>query len=66
MIMVDNLIYSYAADIPNGVPIKPYMKGLDDYELEYLADKLEGVNQGTDLTEYLKEKFNFDKMYSMF
>lgn len=66
MIMVDNLVYSYAADMPNGVPIKPYLKGVEDFELGYLADMLEGVNQSTDLVEFLKEKFNFDKLYSIF
>lgn len=64
--MVDNLVYSYAADLPNGIPIKPYLKGIEDFELEYLADVLEEVNQSTDLVEFLRDKFNFDQLYSMF
>lgn len=64
--MVDNLIYSYATDLPNGIPIKPYLKGIEDYELEYLADALEGINQSTNLIDYVKEKFNFERLYSMY
>ena len=41
LIMVDNLIYSFALNLDNGIPIKPYFEGQDDKELSHLADVLE-------------------------
>ena len=32
MIIIDNLVQSFANDIENGLPIKPYIKGKEDYE----------------------------------
>jgi CTD small phosphatase-like protein 2 len=41
LIMIDNMICSYALNIENGIPIRPYFEGQDDRELKYLADILE-------------------------
>ena len=38
MIIIDNLIYSFATDLENGIPIKPYYEGKEDYELIYIAE----------------------------
>lgn len=38
--IIDNFIYSFALDLQNGIPIKPYYMGKDDFELEYMAKKL--------------------------
>lgn len=38
LIIVDNIICSFAMDLKNGVPIKPYSSSKEDYELEYLAN----------------------------
>jgi Dullard-like phosphatase family protein len=64
VILVDNLIYSYAADVQNGVPIKPYLFGKDDCELEYLADKLEMLNAEDDVAMFIEENFRFSKFYN--
>lgn len=46
LILVDNLIYSYAANLENGIHIKSYVNGRDDYELEYLANVLDKISFG--------------------
>jgi TFIIF-interacting CTD phosphatase-like protein len=64
MIMVDNLVYSYASNLENGVPIKPYIKGSDDCELEFLADVLENIDEGMPCSEFLEREFGFKKLYA--
>ena len=46
IILVDNLIYSFAPDLDNGIHIKSYVQGRDDYELEYLANVLDKLDYG--------------------
>jgi CTD small phosphatase-like protein 2 len=36
MLLVDNAAYSYFFQLKNGIPIVPYYKGKNDYELQYL------------------------------
>ena len=64
MVIIDNLIYSFANDLENGIPIKPYIKGKEDYELEYIANILDGVKKRADVTSYLKEVLRLDRFYS--
>ena len=64
MLMVDNLVYSYANDLDNGIPIKPYIKGGDDCELEYLANVLEKMDDGMKFSEFIQREFGFKKLYS--
>lgn len=66
MIIIDNLVHSFAGDIENGIPIKPYIKGKEDYELEYIANMLSGVKQDTNLIDYLREVFKLNRFYKQF
>ena len=66
MIIIDNLVYSYANNLENGIPIKPYIKGQEDCELEYLAGLLEEVNQNTDIPTFIQEKFKFNAFYARY
>lgn len=63
VILVDNLIYSFAANLGNGIPIKPYLKGDDDYELDFLAEKLSGLKSFMDVEVYLETHFGFREFY---
>lgn len=40
VLLVDNAAYSYAFQLDNGVPILPYFKGKNDYELKVLGEYL--------------------------
>ena len=66
MIIIDNLVYSFANDIENGIPIKAYIKGKEDYELEYIANMLEGVKDDTNMMTYISQVFNLQKFYKRF
>lgn len=58
-ILVDNLIYSFAADLDNGIHIKSYVDGRDDYELEYLANVLDRLEYGDDIPQFIDTNFRF-------
>jgi hypothetical protein len=67
ILMVDNFIYSFSLDIENGVPIKPYYKGKDDYELEYLMEKLCEIKnepEGTTLVDLVNKHLKLDEFYN--
>lgn len=64
--MVDNFIYSFSLDIENGVPCKPYYKGKDDYELEYLQEKLVQIRnepEKTTLVDFVNKHLKLDEFY---
>ena len=63
LILIDNLLYSYAFDLDNGIPIKSYLQGKNDFELEYLADALSDLKSFMDSRTYIKEKLKLDELY---
>lgn len=63
-ILVDNLIYSYGADISNGIHIKSYVDGKDDYELEYLANVLDKLQFGENIGQFIETNFRFKQFYA--
>ena len=63
MVMVDNYIYSFSGSLENGIPIKPYLCGKEDYELEYLADKLQTMKKLDDCATFLEDNFNLHHFY---
>lgn len=65
MVLVDNLLYSFAANFENGIPIKPYIMGKDDWELMYLADVLTKLNHGDDVSKFLIENMKLYHFYEL-
>jgi TFIIF-interacting CTD phosphatase-like protein len=63
IILVDNLIYSFAADLDNGIHIKSYVNGRDDYELEYLANVLDKLQFGDNVGQFIDTNFRFKQWY---
>lgn len=64
LLLIDNLVYSYAFDLENGIPIKPYISGKNDFELEYLADILSDLKSFMDSRTYIREKLRLQDLYS--
>lgn len=67
ILMLDNFIYSFGLDLENGIPIKPYYKGKDDYELEYLCDtllKIKDEPESTTLVDFINKNLGIDRFYS--
>jgi len=57
-LLVDNLVYSFAANPDTGLLIKPYLGTSDrDDELLYLADALERWDQDTPASRFLEQHF---------
>lgn len=63
MMIIDNYIYSFANNLENGIPIKPYISGKDDCELEFIADKLEGMEDYMESSQFLQRTFNLPEFY---
>lgn len=63
MILVDNLIYSYAADLERGVHIQNFYDDQSDTELLYLATVLESFKSYSDVEESIQRTFGFKKFY---
>jgi len=63
MIVVDNLIQSFALDLPNGIPIRPFFQDPNDKELHALADLLEKCKQYKNCKEFLLNTFNLGSLY---
>jgi TFIIF-interacting CTD phosphatase-like protein len=64
LIMIDNLIYSYALNLENGVLIKPYFDGQDDRELQYIADVLDKLQNYEDVRTFIQNNFRLNSFYS--
>lgn len=67
IIIVDNFIYSYALDLKNGIPIKPYYMGKEDYELKYICDKLAAIrnaNPSVTATQFIDKQFGLSEFYN--
>ena len=67
ILILDNFIHSFSLDIENGIPIKPYYQGDDDYELEYLMEKLKLIKdtQPNEITlvDHVNNVLGLDEFY---
>lgn len=66
VLMLDNFIYSYALDLENGIPIKPYYMGKKDKELKYIADKLQAIRNepgSTSGVQFINKAFALQNFY---
>ena len=63
LIMIDNFIYSYALNLENGIPVKPYFDGQDDRELKYLADVLDRLKNYEDVRTFIQNNFRLGQFY---
>jgi CTD small phosphatase-like protein 2 len=61
MILVDNAAYSYAYQLDNAVPILPYYKGKNDFELKALQTYIEGMLFAKDMREVNKRTFKLHR-----
>jgi Dullard-like phosphatase family protein len=63
ILLIDNLIYSFAADMKQGIHIKSYISGRDDYELEYLANVLDKLESGQSISKFVETYFRFQQFF---
>jgi TFIIF-interacting CTD phosphatase-like protein len=60
MVLVDDIIHSFAFQINNGVPLLKWNNRKNDKELKYLYKYLAKCSQSHDVREYNKKHFNLE------
>jgi len=65
LIILDNLIQSFAFSLPQGIPIKPFYDDTNDRELNYIARKLEGLKSYNNTADYIESQFKLSGLYSL-
>jgi CTD small phosphatase-like protein 2 len=61
LVLVDNAAYSYAFQLDNAIPILPYYKGKNDFELKALQTYLEGLIFIKDVRETNRKTFKLHR-----
>lgn len=65
ILIIDNLVQSFALDLKNGIPIKPFYFDKDDEELltlsRYMSKKY--IDKHSNLVEFVASTFNFQEFY---
>ena len=61
MILVDNAAYSYAFQLDNAIPILPYYKGKNDFELKALQGYIQSMLLAKDVREINRKTFKLHK-----
>ena len=63
MIIVDNAVYSFGAQLANGIPITPFKDDKEDYEFINLIDYLENIKDLDDLRIPNRAIFKMEQVY---
>ena len=63
MIIVDNAVYSFGAQLANGVPITPFKDDVEDREFQYLMNYLLILKDYDDMRILNKEAFKMEQVY---
>lgn len=63
MIIVDNAVYSFGAQLANGIPITPFKDDVEDREFLYLMSYLDLLKDCDDMRELNKEAFKMEQVY---
>ena len=59
MMLVDNLVYSFAGDLDRGIHILNFYDDKTDKELQYLTEALEKMKPFMDVGEFLERNLGF-------
>lgn len=62
IIIVDNAVYSFGAQLSNGVPICPFKDDKEDKEFLYLMHYLSKMKDYEDMRELNKEAFRMEEV----
>jgi CTD small phosphatase-like protein 2 len=63
MIIVDNAVYSFGAQLANGIPITPFKDDVEDREFLNLMSYLDLLKDCDDMRELNKEAFKMEQVY---
>jgi CTD small phosphatase-like protein 2 len=65
MIIVDNAVFSFGAQLANGVPITPFKDDREDKEFIYLMNYLDKLKEYEDMREFNREAFKMEQVYQI-
>jgi CTD small phosphatase-like protein 2 len=65
MIIVDNAVFSFGAQLANGVPITPFKDDREDKEFIYLLNYLDKLKEYEDMREFNREAFKMEQVYQI-
>ena len=63
MILVDNAVYSFGAQLSNGTPIIPFKDDAEDREFLFLMNYLKLIKDADDLRKVNREAFKMEQVY---
>ena len=66
MVLVDNAAYSYLHQLDNGIPIIPYYRGTDDFELKALEAYIDSMLLVKDMRSVNRRTFRLYDYRSYF
>ena len=62
MLIVDNLVHSFAFQLDNGVPILEFTANKKDRELYYLTERLVSMASSQDVRNEIKKLYNITQV----
>lgn len=65
MIIVDNAVFSFGAQLANGVPITPFKDDREDKEFIYLMNYLDKLKDYNDMRDFNREAFKMEQVYQI-
>lgn len=63
MIIVDNAVYSFGAQLGNGVPITPFKDDKEDREFKFLMNYLDNIKNLEDMRDLNREAFKMEQVF---
>jgi CTD small phosphatase-like protein 2 len=63
MILVDNAVYSFGAQLSNGIPIVPFKDDVEDREFLFLMNYLNNIKDADDFRKVNREAFKMEQVY---
>ncbi len=60
MIIVDNAVFSFGAQLANGVPITPFKDDREDKEFIFLMNYLDKLKEYEDMRDFNREAFKME------
>ena len=64
MLIVDNLVTSFANQLEYGLPIRAFINDKKDKELPFLAEKLWNIDRFNSTVDFIEKEFRLKKFYA--
>jgi CTD small phosphatase-like protein 2 len=62
ILIIDNLVHSFAFQLDNGIPILEFIANKKDRELYYMCDRLIDIAKSQDVRKEIKKMYNLTQI----